>query len=257
MRNIKLNRKLRRLLKKLKAIVVGATIIILTACGLLMSCTFNHREVSAATKNIQPYVMSDSSIVFKTEYQVQQEAKGKILIYHSHTSESYADGYDVVQAGEDLAGKLRKKGFEVEHVTDKFDTDYNKAYFASRKMLETKDLNSYELVIDLHRDAINNRKLNGHDIKDQDIAKLMFVQTTESPNYNKQSDIVNGIMGNFSQFGEFTRDVWRYRRGVNYYNGDLTDKLVLIENGFNTNEKLEVMRANTYLAAAIELYLNS
>ena len=70
MRNIKLNRKLRRLLKKLKAIVIGATIIILTACGLLMSCTFNHREVSAATKNIQPYVMSDSSIVFKADFNI-------------------------------------------------------------------------------------------------------------------------------------------------------------------------------------------
>lgn len=257
MRNIQLNRKLRRLLRKLKVIIIETTMFILVATGLIVSCTFNSKEVSAVTKDIQPYVLSDNSIVYKTEYQVQQEAKGKILIYHSHTSESYVDGYDVVQAGEDLAEKLRKKGFEVEHVTDVFDTDYNNSYYASREMLKTKDLNSYELVIDFHRDSIDGKKVKGSDKKNQDIAKLMFVQTTESPNYIEQSNIVNGIMDKFSQFGEFTRDIWQYKKGINYYNGDLTDKLILIENGFNTNEQLEVKRANTYLAAAIEQYLNN
>ena len=246
---IKLNRKIRRFIKKFSKLLLKGILVITLAGGLVLTCTSRQSMAS----QLEPYKLSKSYITY-TEQKV--EKTGKILIYHSHTAESYIDGYDVVQAGEDLANKLRKKGFEVEHVTEKFDTDYNNAYFASRKMLLTKDLEKYDLIIDMHRDALANGKMLGVDNKNQDVARIMFVTTTQSPNYKNQLNIVNGVIDNIKGFGDFTRNTWEYDYGINYYNGDLSSKFVLIENGFNTNNSLEIKRANTYLAAAIEQYFN-
>ena len=246
---IKLNRKIRRFIKKFSKLLLKGVLIITLAGGLILTCT--SRNGMAA--ELKAYKLSDSCITYSDQ---QVEKTGKILIYHSHTSESYADGYDIVQAGEDLAEKLRRKGFEVEHVTEKFDTNYNNAYYASRQMLLTKNLGEYDLVIDMHRDALANGKMLGTDNKNQDVARLMFVTTTQSPNYKNQLDIVDGITDSIRGFGDISRNTWEYDYGINYYNGDLTSKLVLIENGFNTNTTLEIKRANTYLAAAIESYLN-
>ena len=65
----------------------------------------------------------------------QKKSLGKILIYHTHTLEEYADGTTVIDAGNDLAEKLNNLGFEVDNVVDNFSVDYNNAYASSRNYL--------------------------------------------------------------------------------------------------------------------------
>ena len=44
---------------------------------------------------------------------------------------------------------------------------------------------------------------------------------------------------------------------INDFNSDLGDNIVLWESGNNSNNKLEIMRLNTYFASAIDQYLSN
>lgn len=182
-----------------------------------------------------------------------------ILIYHSHTSESYTDDYNVVKAGEDLSNKLRKKGYTVHHVIEKFDTNYKNSYYSSNKMLKEKDLQKYDLIIDYHRDAINNKKIISKDKNNNEVAKTMFVLTKEQENFNKQNNTVKKLEKELITVSksDMVRKTWYYNKGINYYSQNLSENMVLIENGFNTNTELEVKRANTYLSYSIDKVLKN
>ena len=97
-------------------------------------------------------------------------APKKVLIYHTHTHEAYeqvpGDTYDaleawrttdtvhsVVRVGEELAQRLRDKGFEVVHDTTDHEGDaLSTAYTRSVVTLESYK-ERFDLYIDLHRDA--------------------------------------------------------------------------------------------------------
>jgi len=184
-------------------------------------------------------------------------ANKRILIYHSHTAESYCDGYDVVKGGEDLSNKLRKKGYTVHHIIDKFDTDYKNSYYNSNRMLKEKDLSKYDLIIDYHRDSIN-KKITSKDKNGNEIAKTMFVLTKEQDNYFSQKATVNKIEKELATISssDMVRKTWEYKKGITYYSQNLSENIILLENGFNTNTELEVKRSNTYLSYSIDKILN-
>lgn len=103
---------------------------------------------------------------------IDDKSKPTILIYHSHTTESYAlldVGYymssdarsndvskNMVRVGDDLAKYLEKQGFKVIHDKTIHDEDYNSSYDHSRVNIE-KYLEKYpsiDVTIDVHRDDI-------------------------------------------------------------------------------------------------------
>lgn len=103
---------------------------------------------------------------------INDKSKPTILIYHSHTTESYSLldlGYytksdsrskdkskNMVRVGDELALYLQKAGFNVIHDTAIHDTDYNSSYDSSREVVE-KYLEKYpsiDITIDVHRDDI-------------------------------------------------------------------------------------------------------
>lgn len=180
----------------------------------------------------------------------------KILIYHSHTAEAYRGNYNVVKAGEDLSNKLRAKGFTVKHITDKFDADYNRSYYESRKMLKSKNLDEYSLIIDYHRDSIKEEnRIVEKDKNGNDIAKPMFVLTKENKNYSGQLrnvKILESSLNARSASGKTCRSTWEYNKGITYYSQDLSENVILLENGFQNNDELEIKRTNTYIASSIE-----
>ena len=75
------------ILKALKKVIIAGCISISI---FLIGANANKIEVRADTTINQQTTM----------------AKNRVLIYHSHTGESYADGYNIVQAGNDLANKI-------------------------------------------------------------------------------------------------------------------------------------------------------
>lgn len=176
----------------------------------------------------------------------QKKSLGKILVYHTHTLEEYADGTTVVDAGNDLAEKLNDLGFEVDNVVDNFSVDYNNAYASSRNYLSNIDLTQYKLVIDLHRDAAGSKIIR--QLEDGDYTVVKFVFSTSNKNYIEQQNLANKISANLQDIYD---EDFTYDKGILNFNQDLSNNIVLIENGFNTNTINEVKNSNTKIANAI------
>ena len=176
----------------------------------------------------------------------QKKSLGKILIYHTHTLEEYADGTTVVDAGNDLAEKLNDLGFEVDNVVDNFSVDYNNAYASSRNYLSNIDLTQYKLIIDLHRDAAGSKIIR--QLEDGDYTVVKFVFSTSNKNYTEQQNLANKISANLQDIYD---EDFTYEKGILNFNQDLSNNIVLIENGFNTNTIDEVKNSNTKIANAI------
>lgn len=176
----------------------------------------------------------------------QKKSLGKILIYHTHTLEEYADGTTVIDAGNDLAEKLNNLGFEVDNVVDNFSVDYNNAYASSRNYLSNIDLTQYKLVIDLHRDAAGSKIVK--QLEDGDYTVVKFVFSTSNNNYPEQQNLANKISANLQDIYD---EDFTYEKGILNFNQDLSNNIVLIENGFNTNTIDEVKNSNTKIANAI------
>ncbi|MDY3800945.1 MAG: stage II sporulation protein P [Bacilli bacterium] len=176
----------------------------------------------------------------------QKKSLGKILIYHTHTLEEYADGTTVIDAGNDLAEKLNNLGFEVDNVVDNFSVDYNNAYASSRNYLSNIDLTQYKLIIDLHRDAAGSKIIR--QLEDGDYTVIKFVFSTSNKNYTEQQNLANKISANLQDIYD---DDFIYDKGILDFNQDLSNNIVLIENGFNTNTIDEVKNSNTKIANAI------
>lgn len=176
----------------------------------------------------------------------QKKSLGKILIYHTHTLEEYADGTTVIDAGNDLAEKLNNLGFEVDNVVDNFSVDYNNAYASSRNYLSNIDLTQYKLIIDLHRDAAGSKIIR--QLEDGDYTVVKFVFSTSNKNYTEQQNLANKISANLQDIYD---DDFIYDKGILDFNQDLSNNIVLIENGFNTNTINEVKNSNTKIANAI------
>ena len=125
-----------------------------------------------------------------------EELKYKILIYNTHTSESYANSeeyqfeysgvrrsrdanYNMLAVANEFKNNLSNKGFNVTHNTTPHDYGtYDSAYSRSRiTVQEALSRNpGYGLSIDLHRDAIEDLDFAPSvNINGVDVAQCMFV----------------------------------------------------------------------------------
>lgn len=140
---------------------------------------------NTATNNTQinPEVLLDKDM------SLTQEGDGpKILIYHSHSQEGFADSQEgntettVVGVGNTLVKVLEDTyGYEVIHITDSFDIvngeiDRNSAYDYARERVEQvlAENPSVEVVIDLHRDGVPEDRHLVTEVNGQPTAQIMF-----------------------------------------------------------------------------------
>lgn len=111
--------------------------------------------------------------------------KPKVLIFHTHAHEMYADsgaGGGVVGAGELLKQTLEKEyGVKCLHITESFDTVDGKLQILGAyermepRIKEILDKNpSIEMVIDLHRDGVSENVRLVSDVDGEQCAKFMF-----------------------------------------------------------------------------------
>ena len=101
--------------------------------------------------------------------------KPSVLIFHTHTTETYQildrdfysenfksrtnnKGENMVRVGEAIAEEIEKAGFGVIHDKEIYDTKYTGAYSKSRAGVEDilKKNPSVQIVLDIHRDAISD-----------------------------------------------------------------------------------------------------
>ncbi len=106
-------------------------------------------------------------------FKLEKTEDVQVLIYHTHTGESYLDcdvgyyysdyyprtsdkRYNVTQVGEEIAKALRESGIGVVHDTTEHDAAYTGSYLRSRATVNSylKKYPKIKVTLDVHRDAI-------------------------------------------------------------------------------------------------------
>ncbi len=142
-------------------------------------------DANTATNSDQ---ISASALLDKDMSLPQDTAAPQILIYHSHSQETYADsvagdpGTSIVGVGDTLVSILQETyGYGVIHVTDSFDVvngeiDRSGAYDYSRAKVEQllAENPSVQVTIDLHRDGVPEDRHLVTEVDGKPTAQIMF-----------------------------------------------------------------------------------
>jgi len=212
---------------------------------------------------------------------MQQDASDyQILIYHTHSStEEFADSRPGVLEdtpiglGDTLTKLLEAYGYRVYHdrtVYDQIDgkTDRNYAYTASGEAIDKilAEHPSIEVVIDLHRDGVNENTHLVTEINGKPTAKIMFFngvsRTTSNgeleylANPNRQANLAFSLqmyLKGSAEYPDFLRRI--YIKGYQY-NLDRRPKATLIEVGGQTNTVEEANNAMEPLADILHQVLS-
>lgn len=117
--------------------------------------------------NIKDYLKKDVFASIK-------KSEPAVLIYHTHSSESYqiiensfysnsltadAETLGIIRAGDALCRTVEKNGYKVIHDRTVYDTSYSGAFERSREKISDilRANPSIQIVIDLHRDSISRK----------------------------------------------------------------------------------------------------
>ena len=224
----------------------------------------------------------NASVKFNVEVlsnkEEMQVTKPRILIYHTHTFEAYEQNpldryaeidkwrtkdsrYNVTAVGKALGACLESLGFDVVHDQSIFEPPtIDQAYDRSCKMLEEriKAGEQYDLIIDLHRDALSSQATIKRTVEISGTKTARFMVLigkgstggyTLKPEWEKNMAIAQSITDHLNaQFDGLARDV-KIKTGR--FNQHISDRCILIECGMNTNTLDEVLAGIPYLADAI------
>lgn len=236
------------------------------------------------------YIMDSSTSIDNNVFQVkklvnmdlriQKSKEPQILIFHTHgASESFADSKagkeedSIIGVGTELAKQLSGKyGYQVIHDKTPYDRingkiDRNKAYNNAYEGVSSilKKYPSIQVVIDLHRDGMGNRKKKVVTIDGKKTAQVMFFNGLSR---NASGDIRylknNNLQGNLAfslqlkmacmqHYDEFAKPIYlkSYR-----YNMHLKKRFTLIELGNENNTVAEEKNATIPLAKVIDEVLS-
>lgn len=197
----------------------------------------------------------------KVQPQIQTKKNGrKIYIYSTHQKEGYQDQGTVIEGSKYLQSLLEAKGYEVlveeRSVQAYLDTNaltYNESYYASYAYLnDTLKKDSYDLIIDFHRDSID-RSLSVFEYQQKQYAKMMFVIGGSNQNYDKLLALASSL---HQQIDQQAPGIMRsiMTRDIAYYNQYVNDAMVLIEVGSEANTFQEVKNSVEVLAEGIDEY---
>ena len=198
-----------------------------------------------------------------TPEEAAEAQEKKVLIYHSHITESFVpDAGDpfsddleitVARLGVLLAQKLEKEyGIKTIHNQDVFDQPRRYAYGKARPTIEEIVENNPDIgmVVDLHRDGIS-RNLTTVEVDDQKVGKTLIVIGSQHDKWRKNF--------NFGLKLEQALDKLEpaVSRGVRKqpftYNQGLHSRSILVEIGGHENSLKEAKKTLPILAEALAL----
>ena len=208
---------------------------------------------------------------------ITKEGDGpQILIYHTHSQESFADSVpgdastSIMGVGEHLAEILRETyGYNVVHHLGQYDIEsrddsYSVALADIQQVLE--DYPSIQVVIDLHRDALPETTRLVMDLDGRPTARFMFFnglsRTKKTGNiaylYNENQDWNLAFsfqmqLKAMEYYPKLTRKI--YLKGYRY-NMHLRPRSLLVELGAQNNTVEEAMNACEPLAHILHLVLS-
>ncbi len=203
--------------------------------------------------------------------------KPQILIYHTHSQEEFV-GYGpdnreatVVGIGTYLTELLTAKGYNVIHDTSVYDLqggklDRNKAYTLALEGISgiLQENPSIEVVLDVHRDGVNESLHMVNEVNGKPTAPIMFFngisQTPKGqieylPNPYREKNLAFSFQMQLdaaAYFPGLTRKI--YIKGLRY-NQHLRARSSLIEVGAQTNTYQEALNAMEPLAEVLDMVL--
>lgn len=199
----------------------------------------------------------------------------KVLIYHTHTSESYIlkesdlgkkdvpsfssnPRQNVVRVGEELARELKKRGIETLHNGTVHDKHRSSAYSVSIETLKSyqKSHPSIQVFIDLHRDGLDETKKLRlvKEINGKNAAQIMFVVGADgSLPHSEWKENLKFVLKLQQKLNEkypgLARPVWIVAKR---YNQQVSNQAILVEVGGDGNLLSECFESTKYLAEVLE-----
>lgn len=204
----------------------------------------------------------------------------KVLIYHTHSQESFADSRPgevqdtVVGLGALLKENLEERyGIATIHLTDTFDvidgvTDRSAAYTYAEERVEAvlEENPSVKVVIDIHRDGVGENTRLVTDINGEDTAQIMFlnglcrtadngpIEYLQNPYLSENLAFSFQLQTKAAQYyPDFTRRI--YLRSYQY-NLHILPRSLLVECGAQTNTVAEARNAMPPLADLLYMVLS-
>ena len=215
---------------------------------------------------------------------IKDKSKPTVLIYHSHTHESFvaleggkyykgettqsADkSENIVRVGDAIVEQLEKAGFNVIHDTDIHDDDYNHSYEHSGKKIDEilKKYPSIDVSIDIHRDSVGvegDKKARTslvREINGKKAAQIMIITGCEEnfikdfPNWYDNLHFALGLQRQFViDFPGLARPLYFADRKYDMYK---TKNSVLIEVGSDGNTLEQAVYSGKMVGVTLANYL--
>lgn len=222
----------------------------------------------------------DTDLTVEGLKQTGEKREYKVLIYHTHGSESFADSREgkkedtIVGVGSYLTKILEEQyGIAVYHDETAYDVidgvldrskAYENAYNNVSKIL--KENPSIEVVIDLHRDGVDEETHLVTEVNGKRTAKIMFLNGVSRSNMNGEIDYLKNpnklsnlafsfqmYLTGKEHYGDYVRKI--YVRSLRY-NLHLLPRTALIEVGAQNNTLEEEKNAMEPLAAILDKVLS-
>lgn len=242
--------------------------------------TSSYQKINVCGVDITNYSTNrniDFAAILNGEDSIFEKGNDEVLLYTTHTSESYAnsdkyqfeytsprrttDGkYNMLAISSTLASNLNNKGINtICSLTPHDYGEYNSAYTNSRRTMEAliQENANISIAIDVHRDAIEDLEFAPKvNLKGYDVASLMFVmgigyEGQENPYYAKNLKLALElqILANKVYPGLFRSMIIRN----SIYNQDIQENSFLVEVGASGNTIEEAETATRCLANLLNL----
>jgi len=239
----------------------------------------NFYTVASSTEvyksDLDPNVLLNKDMTMK-----QDNSKPQILIYHTHSQETFIDSkmgkqdMSIVGVGTYLTEILTEQyNYNVIHLTDSFDIvngvlDRHKAYDQSlakvKQVLE--EYPSIELMIDLHRDGVDESMHLVTEVNGKPTAQIMFFNGLSRLasvgeidylyNPNREDNLALSLQMKMKAEAYYPGLTRKNYLHAYEYNLSLLPKAMLIEVGAQTNTFQEELNAMEPLAVLLHMTLS-
>lgn len=281
------NMNLKEALSKYFKLDINSPLVILSKENALFSLLLDNMEFDSEERfALTSFNLEELSIFFQEENETAENSNGdiynpdikktlnetvpEVLLYHTHTTEYYSpatasspfsEDTSVVSVGKIIAEELQKNyGISVVHDKTIHNTQYNNSYTRSGETLSKylQEYPGFKVIIDIHRDAGLSKNSITCSVNNQQAAKLMFVLSKASPNYQKNLDLADSLKGIIEQeFPGVMKEHKQYNRGKANFNLDKAPNSALIEVGSDVTDIEEAKLSGRIIARAIAEYINN
>jgi stage II sporulation protein P len=220
-----------------------------------------HKETVNITAYLPPKQTFWAQLISRLpDYMTVEQQPRKMVLYHSHSDESYlpSDGTEskkegdggIYKVGAALANALQAQGVQVTQSPSNHNPHDDNAYVRSRRtIMNLISQEKPDAVFDIHRDAAPAEayavKIGG-----QDVTKLQLVVGKYNPQVKANEDFALKLKATSDQkYPGLVKGIF-YAKGGDY-NQDLSPRALLLEVGAHTNNRDAAERGAAMFAGVI------